>query len=137
MLETLKKQLGFCYRQVVADSGYESLGNYRFLEQNNQEAFIKPNNYESSRTRKFKAQIGRAENMAYYAQEDARKVGYWQRSARQQSTTKTGRQGKLHDTGVRIAASVRTEQPAAKPGIRTNRKSLLSVGNLLSFGKHL
>ena len=70
MLETLKKQLGFCYRQVVADSGYESLGNYRYLEQNNQEAFIKPNNYESSRTRKFKAQIGRAENMAYYAQED-------------------------------------------------------------------
>ena len=70
MLETLKERLGFRFRQVVADSGYESLENYRYLERNKQEAYIKPNNYESSRTRKFKAQIGRAENMGYYAPGD-------------------------------------------------------------------
>ena len=70
MLETLKERLGFRFRQVVADSGYESLENYRYLDQHKQEAYIKPNNYESSRTRKFKAQIGRAENMGYYAPGD-------------------------------------------------------------------
>ena len=70
MLERLKERLGFGFRRVVADSGYESLENYRYLDQHKQEAYIKPNNYESSRTRKFKAQIGRAENMAYYAPGD-------------------------------------------------------------------
>ena len=70
MLEMLKERLGFCFRKVVADSGYESLENYRYLDQHKQEAYIKPNNYESSRTRKFKAQIGRAENMDYYAPGD-------------------------------------------------------------------
>ena len=47
-----------------------TLGNYRYLDQNSQEAFIKPINYETSKTRKFKAQIGRAENMAYFRQGD-------------------------------------------------------------------
>ena len=36
MLETLKERLGFRFRQVVADSGYESLENYRYLERNDQ-----------------------------------------------------------------------------------------------------
>ena len=66
----MKECLGFRFRQVVADSGYESLENYRYLDHHKQEAYIKPNNYESSRTRKFKAQIGRAENMSYYAPGD-------------------------------------------------------------------
>jgi len=70
MLERLREQLGFRFKRVVADSGYESLCNYRYLDQHEQEAYIKPNNYESSRTRKFKSQIGRAENMSYYASGD-------------------------------------------------------------------
>ena len=70
MMDKLKERLGFRFGQIVADSGYESLENYRYLDRHKQEAYIKPNNYESSRTRKFKAQIGRAENMAYYAPGD-------------------------------------------------------------------
>ena len=70
MLEKLKKQFGFRFRRIVADAGYESLKNYRYLDANGQEAYIKPNNYESSRTRKYKSQIGRAENMSYYARGD-------------------------------------------------------------------
>ena len=70
MLDRLKEKLGFSFRRIVADSGYESLENYRYLDEHDQAAYIKPNNYESSRTRKFKAQIGRAENMAYYEPED-------------------------------------------------------------------
>lgn len=66
MLETMEKWHGKRYQRAVADSGYESLRNYRFLSEKGIVAYIKPNNYESSRTRKFKAQIGRSENMAYY-----------------------------------------------------------------------
>lgn len=66
MLDKMSAQ-GFDFRQLVADSGYESLSNYRYLSEHHKQAYIKPNNYNSSRTKKFKAQCGRAENMSYYA----------------------------------------------------------------------
>ena len=55
---------GKSYRNVVADSGYESLANYRWLFENGQTAFIKPANYESGKKRSSKSQVGRMENMA-------------------------------------------------------------------------
>ena len=70
MLEKIAQRHGQKYRRVVADAGYESLKNYRYLSEQGIAAYIKPNNYESSRTRKFRAQIGRAENMAYYRPDD-------------------------------------------------------------------
>ena len=66
LLDSMYAFHGVRYQKVVADSGYESLSNYRYLDSHGQEAYIKPNNYESCKTRKYKAQIGRAENMAYY-----------------------------------------------------------------------
>ena len=57
---------GKSYRNVVADSGYESLANYRWLFENGQTAFIKPANYESGKKRSSKSQVGRMENMGYY-----------------------------------------------------------------------
>ena len=36
------------YEKVVADAGYESLGNYLYLEKTGQQCFIKPQNYEQS-----------------------------------------------------------------------------------------
>ena len=57
-------------RNIVADAGYESEENYRFIELNNQVAYIKPNNYEISKTRKYKKDIGRRENMSYNAKSD-------------------------------------------------------------------
>lgn len=70
LLENMTRWHGKSYARVVADSGYESLKNYRYLAGKKIKAYIKPNNYESSRTRRFKAQIGRAENMAYYRPKD-------------------------------------------------------------------
>ena len=58
------------YQRIVADSGYESLSNYRCLDEHGQDAYIKPQNYERRKTRKFREQIGRSENMAYYQQKD-------------------------------------------------------------------
>ena len=58
------------YEEVTADAGYESLDNYLYLEANGQISFIKPLNYEQQKTRKYKSQIGRIENMKYDEQED-------------------------------------------------------------------
>ena len=58
------------YDEVTADAGYESLDNYLYLEANGQISFIKPLNYEQQKTKKYKSQIGRIENMKYDEQED-------------------------------------------------------------------
>ena len=67
----MEKHLQRRYPNVVADAGYESEENYLYLETNGQRAFIKPSNYEKSKTRKWKKDIGRRENMTYLPEEDA------------------------------------------------------------------
>jgi transposase len=57
-------------KKVIADSGYESEEIYTFLKKLNIEAYIKPQNYEQSQTRKFKNDIGKRENMVYNAETD-------------------------------------------------------------------
>jgi transposase len=69
-LRQLERQHRQKYWMLVADAGYESLDNYLYLEENDQTSFIKPINYEAQKTKKFKAQIGRRENMRYSEQED-------------------------------------------------------------------
>lgn len=49
-------------------AGYESEENYSGLEAKRQLTYIKPSNYEISKKRKYKKDIGRAENMEYDAQ---------------------------------------------------------------------
>lgn len=58
------------YEEVTADAGYESLDNYLYLEANGQMSFIKPSNYEAQKTKKYRSQIGRMENMKYEKNED-------------------------------------------------------------------
>ncbi len=70
LLEKMKKEHGCQYEEVCADAGYESLDNYLYLEENEQISFIKPSNYEQKKTKKFRKQIGRAENMHYDPKED-------------------------------------------------------------------
>ena len=43
-LKSMKENLNFKYLKIVADAGYES-------EENNQISFIKPDNYEISKTK--------------------------------------------------------------------------------------
>ena len=69
-LRTMQRFHEAKYEEVTADSGYESLDNYLFLERNGQMSFIKPSNYDQRKTKKFKKQIGRIENMAYDPEED-------------------------------------------------------------------
>ncbi len=69
-LKGLENSMNFKYEKIVADAGYESEENYVFIKENNQKSYIKPSNYEISKTRKFKNDIGRMENMEYNTEED-------------------------------------------------------------------
>ena len=69
-LKDMELYLPFKYREIVADAGYESEENYLFLEGNGQLAYIKPQNYEISKTRKYGRDIGRMENMEYDEEAD-------------------------------------------------------------------
>ena len=64
-LKDMERYTLFKYKNIVADAGYESEENYVFLERNGQIGYIKPQNYELSKTRKFKNDISRRENMDY------------------------------------------------------------------------
>lgn len=70
-LKELRKNLPFHYIKIVADAGYESEENYHYLEGNGQLSYIKPANYEKAKSRKYRTDIGRAENMKYDAQTDS------------------------------------------------------------------
>ena len=69
-LKSMEYHLSFKYKKIVADAGYESEENYLFIDQNGQLAFIKPANYEISKTRKYQNDIGRIENMDYNTDTD-------------------------------------------------------------------
>ena len=86
----MENNFTFRYENIVADAGYESEENYTFIESNEQTAYIKPQNYELSKTRKFKNDISRRENMEYNHESD----GYTYRNCKQllaisQKTQKT------------------------------------------------
>jgi transposase len=69
-LDSIKSRLKYNYRNIVSDTGYESEENYVYLDENGQLAFIKPSNYEISKTRKYKTDISRKENMSYDKEND-------------------------------------------------------------------
>ena len=70
-LTDAEEYLKFKYKNITADAGYESEENYLFLENNGQIAYIKPANYEISKTRKYKNDIGKIENMEYDSETDS------------------------------------------------------------------
>ena len=70
LLKDMEENLPFKYREIVADAGYESEEAYVFLEENGQEAYLKPQNYEISKTRKYRQDISRRENMGYDPERD-------------------------------------------------------------------
>ena len=69
-LKEAEENLKFKYKNITADAGYESEENYLFLETNGQVSYIKPANYEISKTRKYQQDIGKIENMEYDSKND-------------------------------------------------------------------
>lgn len=64
-LKEVHQATGEQYLNVIADAGYESEENYAFLENNGQNAYIKPQNYEISKTKKYFNDVSKFENMHY------------------------------------------------------------------------
>ena len=69
-LNKIKENTNKTYNNVIADAGYESEENYIYLEEHKQKSYIKPVNYEISKTKKYKANIYRIENMSYNKKRD-------------------------------------------------------------------
>ena len=92
-LKDMEDHLSFKYREIVADAGYESEEAYVFLEQNGQEAYIKPQNYEISKKRKYKLDISRRENMDYIESEDCYICSNGRRLSVVKERTKKNRNG--------------------------------------------
>lgn len=61
---------GIEYTDVTADAGYESEENYTYFENTDTECYIKPQNYERSKTKKFKSNMALRENMEYDEERD-------------------------------------------------------------------
>ena len=55
---------------IVADAGYSSEENFTYLKENGQTAYIKPQDYEQKKTKKYRQQIFRAENLIYRKNKD-------------------------------------------------------------------
>ena len=69
-LNRIKIHTGRKFENIIADAGYESSENYLYLEENGQNCFIKPQNYEISKKRSYKANPYTVENMTYNARRD-------------------------------------------------------------------
>ena len=69
-LKDMASHLPFQYNEIVADAGYESEEAYVFMEQNGQLSYLKPQNYEISKTRKYRQDISQRENMKYDPERD-------------------------------------------------------------------
>ena len=70
LLEQMEDHLENRYSDVTLDAGYESEENYTWFENRQQTCYIKPQNYERSKTRKFKNDMNLRENMPYDAEKD-------------------------------------------------------------------
>ena len=53
------------FERIIADAGYESAENYLYLKETEQQCFIKPQNYEISKKKTYKANPFSVENMEY------------------------------------------------------------------------
>lgn len=69
-LNRVRRHTNRVFETVVADAGYESSENYLYLEENGQRCFIKPQNYEISKKRSYKANPYTVENMEYNSKRD-------------------------------------------------------------------
>ena len=69
-LTSFMRRYGRMASTAVADSGYGSEENYRFMEENSVEAYVKYNYFHKEQTRSFKNNPFRIENLYYNAEED-------------------------------------------------------------------
>ena len=70
LLDRMEAGCGKRHQKVIADAGYESEENYLGVQHRGQIAYIKPQNYEKSKTRKYRTNAYLREHMPYDVQRD-------------------------------------------------------------------
>lgn len=70
LLDSMEERLGARYKDVTGDAGFESEENYTYFEGKEQTCYIKPQNYERSKTKKYKSNIYQRENLPYDPEAD-------------------------------------------------------------------
>jgi transposase len=65
LLERMDSGLLMRFLALICDAGFESEENYKLLEERGQLAYIKPQNYERSKTRKYRSNAYLRDNMPY------------------------------------------------------------------------
>ena len=70
LLEKMEQHAIPQYVDITADAGYESEENYTYFEKKATQCYIKPQNYEKSKTKKYKNNMALRENMAYDSEKD-------------------------------------------------------------------
>lgn len=70
-LDNLEVSYGRRYQNLICDAGYESEENYSYLGGKEIKPFIKPSNYEYSKTRKFQREMEFRLSMDYLSDQDA------------------------------------------------------------------
>ena len=97
-LNRLSSHTSMRYERIVADAGYESSENYLYLDENGYECFIKPTNYEISKTRKYKANPYTVENMKYNVKKDEYTCPNGRKLKFKRESTKTTENGYMIST---------------------------------------
>jgi len=69
-MNKVKDNLSWNYSAYCADSGYDCQQNFEYLENQKIKPYIKPRDYEQSKKKSYKNDIGRKENMQYLPDED-------------------------------------------------------------------
>ena len=70
LLERMEEGIGERHENIITDAGYESEENYKGLAERGQKGYIKPQNYEKSKKRKYKNNAYLRENMTYNENDD-------------------------------------------------------------------
>ncbi len=92
-LNRIKSHTNRVFERIIADAGYESSENYLYLVENEQECFIKPQNYEISKTRSYKVNCFTAESMPYDEKKDEYTCPFGRKLKLKRTSTKTTENG--------------------------------------------
>jgi hypothetical protein len=93
LLERMEAGLGQRHDSIIADAGYESEENYTYLEKHEQRGFIKPQNYEKSKSRRYRSNKFIKENMPYDAETDSYTCPAGRRLAAEYDTIRKSKSG--------------------------------------------
>jgi len=124
-LDNISDRLNSRYKNLIADSGYESEENYVYLENKGYTYYIKPQTYEKWKKRSFKNDISKRENMNYDSENDEYICRNEKRSKVKSISTKTSATG--YKTSVTIYECENCEECQFKA------KCTKSIGNRDSF----